>query len=215
MRQALFYAIDRKSMAEQFMPGGSRVPDVVCFSGQFGCNASNAVQHYDYDPKKAKALLAEAGYPNGFDTELFTYLTPAWGGALQNYLRAVGINAKLQQLQVAAVIQAAQQGKTPLALAGWGGFGVNEVSSYLQYFFTGTPFDQALDKDIHALVNLGASSTDPKVRAKAYDDAFRLVSERAHFMPLFTYVKNFGMSKDLNFKPHSDDRARFYLASWK
>ncbi len=127
----------------------------------------------------------------------------------------MGINVKLQQLQAAAVIQAAQQGKTPLALAGWGGFGVNEVSPYLQYFFTGSPFDQALDKDVQSLVEAGGSTLDSKVRQKAYDDAFRMISDRAHFMPLFTYVKNYGISKDLNFKPHADDWARFYMASWK
>ncbi|MFO1191632.1 MAG: ABC transporter substrate-binding protein [Rhodoferax sp.] len=215
VRQAIIHAIDRKTMASQFMPGGSRVPDVVCFDGQFGCNPANNVQRYDYDPRKAKALLAEAGYPNGFDIDFYTYLTPAWGGAVQNYLRAVGINAKMQQLQAAAVIQAAQQGKTPLAIATWGGFGINEVSSYLQYFFTGSAFDQALDKDIHALVDAGGATNDTRARAKAYDDAFRLIAERAHFIPLFTYVKTYAMAKDLNFKPHADDRARFYLASWK
>jgi peptide/nickel transport system substrate-binding protein len=214
VRKAIFHAIDRKTLAAQFMPGGSRVPDIVCFEGQFGCNPAAAVK-YDYNPATAKALLAEAGYPNGFDTELYTYLAPAWGGAIQNYLRAVGINAKLQQLQVAAVIQAAQQGKTPLALAGWGGFGVNEVSPYLQYFFTGTPFDQALDKDVQAQVEAGGSTLDPKARQKAYDEAFRLISDRAHFLPLFTYVKNYGMSKELNSRPYADDWARFYLASWK
>ena len=48
-----------------------------------------------YDPAKAKQLLAEAGYPNGFDTELVTYELPQWAGAVQGYLKAVGINAKL------------------------------------------------------------------------------------------------------------------------
>ena len=215
VRQAIIHAIDRKSMASQFMPGGSRVLDVACFDGQFGCNPGNAVQRYDYDPKKAKALLAEAGFPNGFDVDLYLSVNPAWGGALQNYLRAVGINVRLQQMQSGALVQAAMQGKTPLAIASWGGFGVNEVSTYLQFFFTGSAFDQALDKDIHALVDAGGASFDSKVRGKAYDEAFRLVAERAHFFPLFTFVKTFAMSRELNFKPYSDDRARFYLASWK
>lgn len=214
VRKAIAHAIDRKTMAAQFMPGGSRVPDIACFDGEFGCNPAAAVK-YDYNPAKAKALLAEAGYPNGFDTELFSYLAPAWGAAIQNYLLAVGINAKMQQLQVAAVIQAAQQGKTPLALAGWGGFGPNDVSTYLQYFFTGTPFDQALDKDVRALVEAGGSTSDPKARLKAYDEAFHLISDRAHFLPVFTYMKNYGFSRELNFKSYVDNRLRFYLASWK
>ncbi|SFU21799.1 ABC transporter substrate-binding protein [Mesorhizobium sp. YR577] len=213
VRQAIFHAIDRETMAKQFMPGGSGVPDIVCFDTQFGCDQSKAV-HYDYDPEKAKALLAEAGYPNGFDTELYTYLTPSWGGAIQNYLKAVGINATIQQQAVAAVIKAAQEGKTPLAIAAWSGFGINEVSPYLQYFFTGNVLDQARDEEIHKLVDAGGSTNDEAARLKAYNEAFHLISERAHFLPLFSYVKNYGMSKDLNFKAFKDDWSRFYLATW-
>ena len=66
-----------------------------------------------------------------------------------------------------------------------------------------------------ALVDAGDASNDPKVRNKAYGEAFRLVAERAHFFPLFTYVKTYAKPKGLNFKPSPDDRARFYRASWK
>ena len=214
VRQALFHAIDREAMAKQFMPGGSRVPNVVCYDTQPSCD-QKSFAHYEYNPEKAKALLAEAGYPNGFSTELYSYLTPSWGGAIQNYLKAVNVNVTLQQQAVAAVIKAAQEGKTPLALAGWSGFGINDVSTYLQYFFTGSAFDQARDQEISDLIKKGASTIDEPARLKLYGDAFKLIAERAHFMPLFTYVKNYGMSKDLDFKPSKDDWARFYAAKWK
>ena len=64
------------------------------------------------------------------------------------------------------------------------------------------------------VVDAGGVSNDPKVRNKPYDEAFRLVAERAHFFPLFTYVKTYAKPKGLNFKPSPDDRARFYLARW-
>ena len=64
VRQALSYAIDRKAIAERIMsgtvtPAGQMLPD-----GLFG--TSSKIAAHPYDPKKAKALLAEAGYPNGF-----------------------------------------------------------------------------------------------------------------------------------------------------
>ena len=64
VRQALSYAIDRKAIAERIMsgtvtPAGQMLPD-----GLFG--TSSKIAAAPYDPKKAKALLAEAGYPNGF-----------------------------------------------------------------------------------------------------------------------------------------------------
>ncbi|WP_431269067.1 hypothetical protein [Dankookia sp. P2] len=66
---------------------------------------------YDYDPARAKALLAEAGLSNGFETELVSYVLPQWGSAVQNYLQAVGIKARLTQMQVSAAIQRSWQGQ--------------------------------------------------------------------------------------------------------
>ena len=110
VRQAIWHAIDRKAIADKLVTGGSRVPSAPCFPSQFGCDAEVAVP-YDYDPAKAKKLLAEAGYPDGFDVELASYVLPQWGSAVQNYLLAVGIRAKLNQLQTAALIQRAKAGE--------------------------------------------------------------------------------------------------------
>ena len=104
VRQAIAHAIDRQAIAEKLYQGGARAIDVPCFPSQFGCDATVAT-HYDYDPAKAKALLAEAGYPNGFNTEIVSFSIPQIEGAVQNYLKGVGINAKITHLQVAAAVR--------------------------------------------------------------------------------------------------------------
>jgi peptide/nickel transport system substrate-binding protein len=119
VRQAIFHAIDRQAIADKLVTGGSRVPPAPCFPPQFGCDAEAAVL-YDYNPAKAKQLLAEAGYPDGFDVELASYVLPQWGAAIQNYLQAVGIRAKLNQLQVAALIQRSNAGELRTQLGSWG-----------------------------------------------------------------------------------------------
>jgi peptide/nickel transport system substrate-binding protein len=119
VRQAILSAIDRATMAKQLIQGGSQVIETPCYPSQFGCDVSAAVK-YPYDPAKAKQLLAEAGYPNGFDTELVSYTTPQIGAAIQNYLKAVGINMRIQQLQIGAAIQLAESGKAPLYAGSWG-----------------------------------------------------------------------------------------------
>jgi peptide/nickel transport system substrate-binding protein len=214
VRQAIAYALDRATMAKQLMQGNSRPLDAPCFPTQFGCDQGGAT-HYAYDPAKAKQLLAEAGYPNGFDTTLVTYLLPQWNGAMQGYLQAVGIRAHIDQLQVNAVIQQVQAGKTPINAGSWGSYSINDVSAFFPYFFTGSANDYMRDTEVEKLVADGGAVTDPDQRRKAYSEAIKLITEQAAFIPLFTYVKTYGFSRQLSFKGFPDELPRFYLSSWK
>lgn len=214
VRQAIAHAIDRATLAAQFMPGGSHVLDIPCFAGEFGCDQTAAV-HYSYDPARAKSLLAEAGFPNGVEVDLYSYLPPIWTGAIQNYLAAAGITARTHTMAAGAVIQLAQQGKLPMAFAGWGGFAVNDVSAFLGYFYTKGSFAMAYDDEVTGLVTEGARILDADRRRSLYARAFHLITERAYFLPLFTYVKTYGFSRQLDFTPFTDDNPRFYRARWK
>ncbi|MCB4824402.1 ABC transporter substrate-binding protein [Roseicella aerolata] len=214
VRQAISHAIDRKAMAERLVTGGSRVPQAPCYPSQFGCDASAAVT-YDYDPAKARALLTEAGFPNGFETEIVSYVLPQWGSAVQNYLQAVGIRARLTQMQVAAAIQRSWQGTTPLFLGSWGSYSINDVSAIMPVFFGGGNDDYVRDAEMQKYMLEGGSSMDPEARKEAYGKAIRRATENAFWLPLHTYVTTYGFSRQLNFKPYADELPRFYLASWK
>jgi peptide/nickel transport system substrate-binding protein len=219
VRQAIAYAIDRESIAKNLMQGGSRVPDAPCYPTQFGCDAAAAV-HYPYDPAKAKALLAEAGYPNGFDTEIVSYVLPQYEGAVQGYLKAVGINAKITHLQVQAMIQRSQEGKNPIDFGNWGSYSVNDISAFLPQFYSGatdgfSTNDFAHDATLQALVKAGGTSTDPAERKKNYSAAIKLATEQAYMVPMFTSVVTYAFRKELNFKPWPDELPRYYLSSWK
>ncbi len=214
VRQAIAMAIDRKAMATNLMQGGSRVPDAPCFPTQFGCDAAAAV-HYDYDPAKAKALLTEAGYPNGFDTDINSSQLPQFGGAIQNYLKAIGINAHLSQLQSGAAVQRSLDGKAQLDLNSWGSYSINDVSAFMPYFFTGSPSDYARDPELQKQVTEGGATTDPDQRLRHYSQAIKIITENMYFLPLMTSVVNYGFSRQLNFKPYPDELPRFFLSSWK
>jgi peptide/nickel transport system substrate-binding protein len=214
VRQAIMHAVDRATMSKQFMPGGSRVLDAPCYPTQFGCDQAIAVK-YEYDPAKAKALLTEAGYPNGFDTELVGYLLPQWQGAVQNYLAAVGIRAKISQLQVGAVIQRSIEGKNPLEMGSWGSYSINDASAFLPYYFSGGGQDYARDAEVKKLVDEGSAAVDPDKRRAAYSAAIKRITEQAMFMPLFTFVTTYATNKSLSLKTFRDELPRFYLATWK
>ena len=216
VRQAIFHAIDRQQIADLLVQGGSRVPAAPCFPSQFGCDADAAVR-YPYDPAKAKQLLAEAGYPNGFETEIASYVLPQWGASVQAFLGAVGIKAKLTQLQVQALIQRCGiKGECPMDLGSWGSYSINDVSAMLPVYFGGQPAtDHARDPEIIKLIEAGGTTMDPEKRKVAYSTAIKLAMERAYWVPLHTYVTTYGMSKTLDLKTQADELPRFWLAKWQ
>src|SRR3984957_16021310 len=205
----MFHAIDRQTFAKQLVQGGARVADAPCYFTQFGCDQSAAV-HYDYDPAKAKALLAAAGFPNGFDTELVDgNLLTSWTGAIQGYLAAVGIRAKITPLQSAAANTRIQSGDAPMDMGSWGSSSINDVSAFLPFFFTGSTFDQAQDSELKALLMKGGSVNDPAERKQAYSAAIKRISEQDYMLPIATYTTTYAFSKQLNFTPWADEMPRF------
>jgi len=214
VRRAIFHAIDRQAMAHDLVLGDSHPIAAPCYPTQFGCDQKAAVD-YSYDPAKAKALMQEAGYGNGFSTTLVSYLLPSWNAALQNYLKAIGINADIQQLQVGAVIQKVNAGQAPMNGGSWGSYSINDVSAILPFFFGGTPADYARDPEVEKLVKEGGSVTDPAEREKDYAAAIHRITEEAYWLPMFTSVTYYAFDADLNFETFPDELPRFYMASWK
>mgnify|MGYP003332330257 FL=1 len=178
---------------------------------------SDIAVKYDYSPEKAKLLLADAGYPNGFEIEMVTYVQPTtWPAAIQNYLAAVGIKAKITQLQVAPAIQKAWRSEAPLYFASWGSYSVNDVSAILPVMFgAGAPDNYAKDPELEKLVAEGGATADKEVRKTAYSKAIQIATAKAYWLPLFTQVSVYAFSKQLEMKTYPDELPRFYFAKWK
>ncbi len=97
VRQALNHAIDPGAIAKTIFYGAADAPNQWSYKGHWSYNDS--VTGYPYNPEKAKQLLAEAGYPNGFKTKLVWLAAGAGGNdlptAVQGFLKAVGIDAEI------------------------------------------------------------------------------------------------------------------------
>ena len=213
VRQAILHAVDRQALARQHM-SGARVLDAPCHPTQFGCDQAIAAK-YEYDPAKARALLAEAGYPHGFETELIGALLPQVLDAVQGHLGAVGIQARVVRMQAQAATRRAARGRVPLGLTTWSSYSVNDVSAFLPRFFGGGEQDYARDPEVRRLVLEGGEVADPDQRRRAYSAAIRRITEQAYVMPLFTVATTYAVSRQVAFKPSSDELPRFYLASWR
>jgi peptide/nickel transport system substrate-binding protein len=216
VRQAIWHAVNRQEMADKLVQGGSRVPQAPCFPSQFGCDADAAVK-YAFDPAKSKALLAEAGFANGFDVEMLTSVQPtSWPAAVQNYLGAVGIRVRINQLNVAPAIQKAWRGEAPLYMQSWGSYSINDVSAIFPVMYGKDANDNySRDPELEKLVAEGGAANDAATRKKAYSAAIKLMTEKAYWMPTTTYVNAYAFAKDLDFKTYPDELPRFYWAKWK
>lgn len=126
VRQAFNHAIDKQAIVDFVLGGAGRVSDAAIAPGVFGYNATGV---YEYDPERARELLAEAGFPDGMNITLHSptgrYMQDIQiAEAVQSYLADVGVNAEIITLEWAAYLseigRGAEESITQLGLMGWG-----------------------------------------------------------------------------------------------
>ena len=179
VRQAINHAINKDAMVKELVGGGSRVLVTPCFPSQFGCTDEGATR-YPYDVAKAKALLKEAGFPNGFAIDIYGYRERQQLEAIINDLGAVGIKANLRYLQYAAMRDAMRGNTVPMALQTWGSNSVNDVSASTPVYFGGGADDVSRDKEVQAALHVGRHFRRPGRRKAAYRKALDLITQHAY-----------------------------------
>ena len=124
LREAVRYAIDQDGIVKSLLQGlGRKVQTIV----PLGLAGSNAATPYSYDPAKARALLAAAGKPNGFDVDFLVSTGSCSGGVpcqdlaakIQSDLAKVGIRANIKQMVNAELLTAYRAQKAPLIQVAW------------------------------------------------------------------------------------------------
>ncbi|WP_144638730.1 ABC transporter substrate-binding protein [Bordetella genomosp. 13] len=213
VRKAINHAIDRQAILKNIVGDGGSLLNAICTPSQTAC--SQDVQSYKYDPALAKKLLAEAGYPNGFEIDLVAYRERNQTEAIINYLQAVGIKPRLSFLQYAAMRDMIRAGKASLTHQTWASNLVSDVSASTPVYFGGGNDDITRDAKVKALLDKGDQTIDAKERAAAYKEALGIIADKAYAVPLWTLPAYYVANKDLNVKPYSDELIRFWDMSWK
>lgn len=121
VRRAINHAVDTKTILDRLIAGRGKlaagvIPEAV------DAQAATARPPYAYDVAKAKQLLAEAGFPNGLDVELWSSQDATLARlaqSVQGYLNAAGIRAKLVQRDASSVREAARNGQVDLFVKTW------------------------------------------------------------------------------------------------
>jgi peptide/nickel transport system substrate-binding protein len=187
VRLAANYAIDRQALSDAetlgaSKPAGNHVPRTFEFA--------LPLEPYPYNPARAKQLLAEAGYPNGFDAGELHQLPPYFslGEAIVQYMQAVGIRLKMRPMERGAFFALISSKKAKglcvcsTALYGNAASRISEIiPSDGAYAYGGYP-------DIDALYKQQAVETDRKKREVMLHQIQRLVYERVRYGPIYEYI---------------------------
>ncbi|MBW9093063.1 hypothetical protein JNB62_05155 [Microbacterium jejuense] len=181
VREAVAYAVDRDHVASAADAGqADPVYGPVLQEGSpFATERSQSL--YSYDPEKAKELLAEAGYPDGFDATILTMSQYPYHQdtaiAVQDDLKKVGINLTLDSGDQPTWVQKATAGDYEVKTTG--GAGLIPDPSYLEswYFanatYTSTNYE---NEELRQALIDGRTAETEEERVAAYERAFEIVA---------------------------------------
>jgi peptide/nickel transport system substrate-binding protein len=187
VRLAANYAIDRNGLSQAETLGASPpTGNIVPRTFEFAL----ALEPYAYDPAKAKQLLAEAGYPDGFDAGDLYPWPPYFsaGEAIANDLRAVGIKTRVRTMERAAFYAALGSKKLKGLCMCLNAVYGNAASRMSETVPSDGAFAYGGYGDVDTLYKQQARETDRAKREAMLHEIQRLLHERVRFAPIFEYV---------------------------
>lgn len=217
LRQAVAYAIDREAIIKTMLQGQGKVLHGPFSQGQYAYDA-NLEPKYRYDPEKAKALVKEAGFPNGVDVELFTpvgrYINDKQvAEAMAAMLRAVGIRAALKTPEWPTLWSDVQKGRVPFYYMGRG-LMISGGPAISQYFETDeSPRIGYSNTAVDSLLRQLRATFDKDAYAKTINRALSIILDDAPAHFLWQHNILYGVSNDVKFTPRPDHRVFGYAVS--
>jgi peptide/nickel transport system substrate-binding protein len=209
VRLAMALAIDVNSIVKNVLLG---IPNNYALLSPDDLGYDPAVKPYPYDPKRAKQLLAEAGYPNGFEFKLNwemgsrTPMLSEVSQAVASYLEAVGIRTKLIAQERQAWLATRQAANKPTS--DYAGIDTGALTGSV---------DPTLNGDTHfacdggsscycnpeydRILNEARSTMNNAKRAELIKKMVRILREDVANIPLFNNVATYGMKKNIDFVP--------------
>lgn len=201
VRKAINYAIDKQAIIDVILNGNGKIATSPIAPGVFGF--TDKTKNYEYNVEKAKELMKEAGYENGFTTSILVFSGEAntqTAEIVQAYLKEIGIDLKIEIVEVSAYWDMTERGVHNLFLGSWGVVtGDADYGLYAMYhssakggagnrdFYENEKVDELLDK--------AKTEIDPETRKKLYEEAQILIVNDAPDVMLYNRNLTVGAQK--------------------
>lgn len=196
VREALSYAIDRETICNNLMNGTATTAKTFIPDGLIGYNKSAAA--YEYNPEKAKQLLAEAGYPDGYKIDMpvstkYSFLVKV-ATAIQDQGKQAGFEINVQQMDGAAYSAMAKSANVPLGISNWYVDYIDPDGMIYQRFSNTTTMNNSSSRynnpEFNALIDEARQITDETKRQELYQKADEILTRQDYgAIPLFNETK--------------------------
>jgi peptide/nickel transport system substrate-binding protein len=211
VRQAMNYAVDKQAIINSLLGGNGTILPAPAGPAHEGYDPNLGVM-YNYDPEKAKQLLADAGYANGFGITLDTpdgrYLQDkAVAQAVAGMLAKVGVQAKVNPWEWGAFVKLLQDKTSDMFLIQQGGSTTDNLfPASFSSKIKGLTWQGYTNQQVDALLDRARTTVDSTARNKVYGDFIRLIQQDAPWVYLY-YQTNISGVRDRvkGFVPRPDN----------
>lgn len=217
VREALSIAINREAIADRILQGGVTVANQWMPKDSIGYNPN--IDPIAFDVARAKKLLAEAGYPEGFEISIHVPtdrypLAPETVQAVAQFWARIGVKTNVEVVPWAVYSSAARQNEYAMSVIAWGN-GTGESSyAMVNILATADPesglgasnWGRYSSKELDENLATVTVEFDTDKREQLMQDAAVIVMDEVGIIPLFYYKNIWAAKKGLEVQPLSSDR---------
>jgi peptide/nickel transport system substrate-binding protein len=208
VRQAINHAINRQAIFDVIAEGRGKLNNSGMNSKIMGYNPN--IRGYAYDPVKARELLAQAGYPKGFDTVISVSGDQRNRSAqiFQAFLKDVGVNAAIENIEWSSFLAKVNRGDYEILTMSYNNTTGDPDTSLYQLFNSAVPASAGNRSFVNVpkvdeLLNAGRVELDISKRLFLYQELQEILADEAVWVPLFDIAGLFGLRAGLQgFEPH-------------
>jgi peptide/nickel transport system substrate-binding protein len=226
VREALTIAINRDAIVERIMGGVAVAAGELLPPGMFGAHEEGDLPPRAFDPDRAQALLAEAGYPDGFGITIGTpndrYINDAQvAQAVAQMWARIGIETEIDASTASTFFSRRNAQEFSAYLAGWGA-GTGEMSSPLRALLAtrnpdtgmgGTNAGRYSSPEMDAILMQALRTVDDAEREALLRQASRMAMDDYAIIPLHYEVTPWAMRATVTYTPRADQYTLPFLVT--